>query len=86
MCHHFDVLAVEKQIVCKTCTNVHELSWYLLTPCLSTPSTSSAMMTPETLKRTSMTLNQQMKEISKWSAPLIGCISPSIGAVTNNHL
>jgi hypothetical protein len=35
------------------------------------------MMTPEMLKRTSVTLNQQIKEIPKWSAPLV-VYSPSI--------
>jgi hypothetical protein len=43
--------------------------------------TSSAMKTPETQK---MTLNQQMKKISKWNTPLLSCIAQA--AITKNHL
>jgi hypothetical protein len=38
---------------------------------LCTPSTSSAMKIRETQKISLMTVNQQVKEVSKWNIPLI---------------
>jgi hypothetical protein len=42
-------------------------------PLSPTPSTSSAMKTPENREEDPTPLNQQLKEISKWNIPLMSC-------------
>jgi hypothetical protein len=42
---------------------------------LCTPSTSSAIKIRETQKTTLMTVNQQVKEVSKWNIPLISRVA-----------
>ena len=42
-------------------------------PLSPTPSTSSATKSQKRQKGIMMTINQQMKEISKWNTPLITC-------------
>jgi hypothetical protein len=48
-----------------------------------TPSWLKAMKPQKIEKRALITLNQQIKEISKWNAPE-QLYSPSVGAVTKN--
>jgi hypothetical protein len=54
------------------CTSTVAVSPDHLSPA---PSTSTAVKTPEHTERTLMTLNQQIKEISKWNTPLVTCIN-----------
>jgi len=51
------------KIVCR----VHQPLWYLLTHCLLLHQLLQLWRLQKTQKRTLMTVNQQMKEISKWS-------------------
>jgi hypothetical protein len=47
--------------------SAHQTMWYLLTPCLLLHQILQLRRLHKTQKRTLMTLNQQMKEISKWN-------------------
>jgi hypothetical protein len=47
-----------------------------------TPSTSSAMKTPEKAEEDPLALNQQLKEIFRWNTPVISCTV----VVMNNYL
>jgi len=51
--------------------SVHQLLWYPRTPCLLLHQHLQLWRLKMTQKRTLMTLNQQLKEISKWNTPLI---------------
>jgi hypothetical protein len=54
---------------------VLKMLWYLRTPYLLLHQLLQKWRPPKKQKRTLMTQKQQMKEISKWNAPLISCMA-----------
>jgi hypothetical protein len=52
--------------------SVHQPLWYPLTPCLLYQ-ILQLLRLQKTQKRTLMTVNQQLKEISYWNTPLFSC-------------
>jgi len=66
-----DLREVFSKVSKSVCTSTIAVSPDHLSPA---PPNSTAVKTPEHTERTRMTLNQQMKEISKWNTALVSCI------------